>query len=62
MEKDGFQPNDTGVDRHLQQLTRRRDKGEKGEAIEFRLIHLFQSKTHAHLKWLADRQDPRRNT
>ena len=26
MEKGGFQPNDTGVDRHLQQLTRKAKK------------------------------------
>ena len=45
MEKGGFQPNDTRVDRHLQQLTRRRDKGGKGEAIEFRLSHPIQPKT-----------------
>ena len=44
MEKGGFQPNDTGEDRHLQQLTRRRDKGGKGEAIESRLSHPIQPK------------------
>ena len=59
MKKGGFQPNDTGVDRHLQQLTRRRDKGGKGEAIESRLSHPIQPKTRAHLKWPADQQDPK---
>ena len=30
MEKDGFQPNDTEVDRPFHQLTRKQDQKEKG--------------------------------
>ena len=52
----------TDARHNLEFDTRKQDQIETGETIEIRLIQLIHSGTHAHLKRLADQQDPREIT